>query len=64
MTLLSASEDGQLAVFDLSTGVDEDDAFQVCWAPPPPLQAVPEVNCQIKISGNDAKLMACQGVQA
>ena len=31
MTLLSASEDGQLAVFDLSNtvGVDEDDAFQV-----------------------------------
>ena len=29
MTLLSASVDGQLAVFDLSAGLDEDDAFQV-----------------------------------
>ena len=29
MTLLSASVDGQLAVFDLSVGIDEDDAFQV-----------------------------------
>ena len=28
-TLLSGSADGQLAVFDLSGGLDEDDAFQV-----------------------------------
>lgn len=28
-TLLSASVDGQLAVFDLSVCLDEDDAFQV-----------------------------------
>ena len=28
-TLLSGSADGQLAVFDLSDGLDEDDAFQV-----------------------------------
>ena len=29
MTLLSSSVDGQLAMFDLSVGLDEDDAFQV-----------------------------------
>jgi hypothetical protein len=28
-TLLSGSADGQLAVFDLSGGLNEDDAFQV-----------------------------------